>query len=94
MVGRIKQYFIQKCSHGLKLEGGASRVRGSGVDRLVLRDHVLRLIRRRDLSLSFCLEGGSGCEDVLLEIALLDEIFKVLSERPVIRSSVSLVVVE
>jgi len=50
------------------------------VNHSVLSDYVLRLIRRRDLSFSFCLEGGSMCEDVLLEIALLDDIFKVLSE--------------
>jgi len=52
---------------------------------------VLRLIRRRGILLPFCLGGGSGCEDVLSEIALLDKIFKVLTERPTLRSSMSFV---
>ena len=60
----------------------------------VLSDPVLRLIQRLDLPLSFCLRGGSRCEDVLLEIALLDEIFKVLMEGSTLRSLVSLAVVE
>ena len=59
-----------------------------------LSDHVLRLIRRRDLLLSLCLGGGSGCKDVFSEITLLDKIFKILTEGPTLRSSVPLAVVE
>jgi len=44
--------------------------------------------------MSFCLGGGSGCKNVLLEIALLDKIFKILAERLTLRSLVPLVVVE
>jgi len=52
------------------------------------------LTRRRDLLLFFCLRGGSEYRDIFSEIALLDKIFKVLAERPTLRSSVSFVVVE
>ena len=48
------------------------------VNRSVLSDNVLWLTRRRGLLLSFCFGGGFGYEYVFLEIALLDEIFKVL----------------
>jgi len=41
------------------------------------------------LVLSFCFRGGSGCEDILLEIALLDMIFNVLTERPTLSSLMS-----
>jgi len=34
------------------------------------------------------------CKNVLSEIALLEKIFKVLAERPILRSSVSFVIVE
>ena len=51
-------------------------------------------LRDGDLLLSFCLKGGSGCEDILSEIALLDKIFKVLTERPALRSLVSFSVME
>jgi len=44
--------------------------------------------------LSFYLGGGSGCENVLSEIALLEKIFKVLTVGPTLRSSVSLAVME
>ena len=64
------------------------------VNRYVLRDHVLWSIRRWSLLLSFCLGGGFGCEDVLSEISLLDKIFKVLTGRSALRSSMSLVAVE
>jgi len=60
----------------------------------VLSDHVLRLIQRRDLLLSLCLEGGSECEDVLSEIGLLNKIFKILTKGWTLRSSMSLVVME
>ena len=44
--------------------------------------------------LSFFLGGGSVCEDVLSEIALLDKIFKVFTEGPTLRSLVSFAVME
>ena len=60
----------------------------------VLSDHVLRPIGRWDLLLSFCLRGGSGCEDVLSEIALLDKIFKILAKGSTLRSSMSLAIMK
>ena len=54
---------------------------------------MLRLTQRRDLQQSFRLRGGFRCKDVFSEIALLDNIFKVLTERRSLRSSASLVVV-
>ena len=60
----------------------------------MLSDHVSRSIWRRDLQLPVYFKGGSGCEDVLSEIALLDKIFKNLTEGSALRSSVSLTVVE
>jgi len=63
------------------------------VNHSVLGVHVLWSIRRRGLLLSFYLERGSGCEDVLSEIVLLDNIFKV-TEGSTLRSHVSLVVIE
>ena len=33
----------------------------------------------------FCLRGGADCEDVLSKIALLDKIFKVLTEELVLK---------
>jgi len=60
----------------------------------MLSDHVLRSIRRQDLLLPFYLGGGSKCEDVLLEIALSDKIFKILTEELTLRSLISLAVVE
>ena len=64
------------------------------VNHPVLSDHVLRLIQRQGLLLSLYLGGGSGCEDVFLEIALLDKIFKIFTEGPTLRSSVPLAIVE
>ena len=62
------------------------------VKRFVMSDRVLRLIKRQDIMLSFYLERGFECENVLSEITMLDEIFKVLMKGPALRSSVSLVV--
>jgi len=42
----------------------------------------------------FYLGGGSGCEYVLSDITLLDKIFKILSERPTLRSLVSFAVMK
>ena len=56
------------------------------VNRSILSDHVLRLIWRWGLLLSFCLGRDSGCEDVLSAIALVDKIFKVLTEGSILRS--------
>ena len=39
-------------------------------------------------------QRGSWRKDVLLEITLMDKIFKLLTERPTMRSSISLVVME
>ena len=64
------------------------------VNRPILCDHVLQSIQRWDLLLSLCLGGGSGCEDVLSEITLLDKIFKILTEGLTLRSLVSLAVVK
>jgi len=44
--------------------------------------------------MSFCLEGGFGCKNVLSVITLLDKIFKVLTEGSALISLVSLSVVE
>jgi len=63
------------------------------VNRSILSNHVLWSIRRHDLLLSFCL-GGSGCENVLSEIVLLDKIFKVLTEGPSLGSLVPLAVIK
>jgi len=60
----------------------------------VLGDHVLWPIWRWGLLLSFYLRGGFGCEKVLLEVAPLNKIFEVHVKRPVLRGSVSLVVME
>jgi len=49
------------------------------VNYFVLGDHVLWLIRRQGLALSSYFRGGSEREDVLLEVALLDELFEVLA---------------
>ena len=64
------------------------------VNHSVLSEPMLRLIWRWDLLLSFCFEEDFECEDVLLKIALLDEIFKVLSERLALRNLMSLVFVK
>ena len=60
----------------------------------VLSDHVLWSIRRQVLLPSFYLGGVSECEDVLLELALLDKIFKALMERPALKSLMSLAIME
>jgi len=48
------------------------------VNRSVLSDHLLWSIRRRGPLLSLCLGGGSECENVLSEMALLDKISRYL----------------
>jgi len=42
----------------------------------------------------FYLGGGSGCEYVLSDITLLDKIFKILAERPILRSPISFAVMK
>ena len=64
------------------------------VNRFILSDHVLRLTRRWDLLMSFFLKRDSECEDVFSEIALLDKIFKVLTEGPALRSLMSSAIME
>jgi len=55
---------------------------------------MLLFIQRQDHALSFYFRGGSGYENILLDISLLDKIFKVLMEGPALRGPVSLVVME
>jgi len=64
------------------------------VNRPVFSDHVLLLIQRWDLLLFLCLGVGFECEDVFSNIALLDKLFKILTEEPTLRSSVPMTVME
>ena len=59
-----------------------------------LSDNVLRSTRRRGLLLFFCLGEDFGCKNVLSKIALLDKIFKVLTEGSTLRRLVSFAVME